>query len=454
MAELVSYLKEYEKRLKRRATVAIYGFGTTGRAVYEKIKDSFQVTVRDSATELTDAPACRLLLGKDAENEIFEDIVIISPSIRRDSEQLLRADKRGVLLTSDTEIFFEDNKIPAFTVTGSDGKSTTATLTNMLTSSIYTTTLCGNIGIPFCTVDQNKVDAVVAELSSFSLTYLKPRSVRAGITNITPNHLNWHRDYGEYKTAKLALFDNAREVVLPFDKSIIDTYSGDIFALFSTRDTYIDMKAARRAEIYYSLEDGWILLNGKRLIALCDIARREEHNLKNLMCALGLSCGYTTCDAIREVAGSFTGISHRAEIIATLEGKTYIDSSIDTTPSRASVTLGSLEGRINIILGGRGKGLSIEPLLPLLRERCEYVAIYGEIREEYYKILCNAGIDAKRISVCEKFDAAFDFVYENRESADIILLCPACTSYGEFRNYCERGDKFRQLVENITKQRK
>ena len=453
MAELISYLKEYESRLGRNATVSIYGYGTTGRAIYEKIKDRFSVTIRDRAEEITDAPPCRLMLGRDAEGEIFEDALLISPSIRRDSEQLMRARARGVLLTSDTEVFFDGNKIPAFTVTGSDGKSTTATLTHRLISGLYSATLCGNIGTPFCTADQGNTDAIVAELSSFSLTYLKPHSVRAAITNIEPNHLNWHKNFEEYRAAKLAILENAREAVLPFDRNIIDTYQGDIFALFSTRDTYLDMKAARRAEIYYSIDGEWILLNGKRFISICDIVRKEEYNLKNLMCALALSCGYTTDGTVREVARSFTGISHRAEVVATVDGKRYIDSSIDTTPSRVKATLENIKGRVNIILGGRSKGLSIEPMLELLSERCEYIAIYGEVGEEYYRILKEKGFSPKRLAMCCRFDDAFSFVYDNRECADVILLCPACTSYGEFHDYRERGERFKKLVENITKQR-
>ena len=149
MAELISYLKECEKSLEKRLTVSIFGFGTTGRAVYEKIKDAFSVTVRDSAVTLDNSPNCPLFLGKAWEDEIFEDVLIISPSIRRDRESLLSAQARGALLCSDTEIFFKNNKIPTFAVTGSDGKSTTATLTDMLLSGLHSTALCGNIGTPF-----------------------------------------------------------------------------------------------------------------------------------------------------------------------------------------------------------------------------------------------------------------------------------------------------------------
>ena len=418
MAEIISYLKEYEKRLGRRAVVSIYGYGTTGKAIYEKIRGQFDLTVRDNAASISDAPNCPVLLGNKALSEIFEDVVIISPSIRRESAQLSRARERGVLLTSDTEIFFENNKIPTLAISGSDGKSTTATLTGELLSGAHRTVVCGNIGTPFCTVDQGRVDAVVAELSSFNLTYTAPRSIRAAITNIEPNHLNWHKDYNEYRTAKLRLVKNTRDAVLPFDRSIIDEFSDGVFAVFSTRSSYEDMKMACHAEVYYSLLDGWILYNGKRFIPINEVARREEYNLKNLMCAMGLCVGYVSEDRIREVVRSFTGIRHRAELVASIDGKAYVDSSIDTTPSRVISTLSNLTGRVNIILGGRGKRLSIAPLIPLLSERCLYIAVYGEVGDEYYDALAASGISRDRLQKCESFDEAFSYVHEHRGGAD------------------------------------
>ncbi len=453
MAELLSYLKECGKRLSRQPIVSIYGYGITGKAVYEKIKDNYTVTVRDNAKSLNEAPTCRLFLGENADHEIFEDIVFLSPSIRRDTPALLKAQARGILLTSDAEVFFENNKTPAFTVTGSDGKSTTATLTSMLLSYLHKTELCGNIGTPFCSVKQDNADAVVAELSSFNLMYLTPHSVRAGITNIVPNHLNWHKSYEEYRDTKLKVMQNARDAVFPFDTDIIDTYPGDIFALYSVEDSYEKMRNKRHAVLYFSLNDDVILLNGKPIISVSNLARREWYNMKNFMCALALTFGYTNDDAIREVAREFTGIRHRAEVIATIDGKRYIDSSIDSTPSRLAATLSELNGKINLILGGRGKGLSINPILPLLLQRVEYIAVYGDVSDEYYEILLRGGFNSSRLLKCDKFNTAFDFVYDNRAVADIILLSPACTSYGEFSDYRERGERFSQLVENITKQR-
>lgn len=156
----------------------------------------------------------KILDGERAFLDIREDVLFLSPSVRRDRRELSDAVARGVVFSSDAELFFENARAPIYAVTGSDGKSTTATLAEKLLLKNRNALLVGNIGQPMFSSLSRNADCYVAELSSFMLSYITPKVRRAAITNITPNHLDWHSSFEEYKSVKLGIFREAEEKIL------------------------------------------------------------------------------------------------------------------------------------------------------------------------------------------------------------------------------------------------
>lgn len=384
----------------------------------------------------------RIFEGKEAYKNIDEDILFFSPSVRRERQELYEARERGVRFSSDAELFFEENTRPVFAVTGSDGKSTTATLINlMLNEAGRISRLIGNIGEPMISELHSDAECFVTELSSFMLQYLSPRVERGCITNITPNHLDWHKSYDEYKKTKISLLKSSEKFVVSEENAHIR----GAFGIISDGSSYGELKRKYPAEVYITSEDGYILKNGERLIALSDVRRRERHNIRNLMMAIAMTDGYVGRADILAVTKSFGGLSHRCEVVLQGGGVDYIDSSIDSTPARTAQTLRSLDREVIIILGGRGKGLDFCELVPALKKYARRALIVGENAEEIYRAIGGA----VRCEVMSDFEDAVRRGALLAKDVGALLLSPASTSFDKFKNYAERGDKFKEILLKI-----
>ena len=392
----------------------------------------------------------RILSGKNAFSDISEDILFLSPSVRRERKEFTEAALRGVLLSSDAELFFLGvGKREVFAVSGSDGKSTTSTLLAKLLEGDNKVGLIGNVGVPMLESLSSECDIFVAELSSFMLRYINPRVRRAAITNITPNHLNWHASFEEYRDTKLSLLKNAEEAVLSVDDKILREYClcNDVFAITSAKESYAKLKNAFKSKLYITFEADYICKNGEPLISINDIRRKEEYNLKNLMCAVALADGYYSLNHLLKVAREFSGLPHRAQTVLEHNGVEYIDSSIDTSPDRANRTILSLKKQVILILGGRGKGADYKALSSAVSLYAKRVIIYGEDREKIYSALSQYAA----CEVCEAFEPAVTRACELAEPTDTVLLSPAATSYDAFRSFEERAEKFKEIIKNYYK---
>ncbi len=431
--------------LKGGCRVGFFGLGSSNAALLDCLPlEKCRITIRcDRAIDLSKIPTGlrveRILSGKESCLDIDEDIIFFSPSVRRDRAELVRARERGVIFSSDAELFFEENKAPAIAVTGSDGKSTTATLIDLLlTAGGKKSTLIGNIGEAMTQNLGNGSDFFVCELSSFMLTYLTPKVKAACITNITPNHLDWHKDYKEYRETKLSIAKNAERLIISDENTdIIGAYG-----IISAERSLKELKSLYKAELYMTIEDGYICRSGERLIEISGVERKERHNLKNLMMAIAMTDGLVGQTEICEVARNFGGLRHRCEVVLSRGGVDYIDSSIDSTPARTAQTLLSLDRSVVIILGGRGKGLEYRELIPTLKKYAKKIVITGENAEEIYSAV-KGELDAEMIC---GFEEAVIYGRECAESVGALLLSPASTSYDRFKNYAERGEVFKQIL--------
>ncbi len=443
------FLKARAQRQGKRLKVGLFGLGRTNLALAKRLKPLVQsITVRSDSTPdsslLSQINPERVLIKERSLADIDEDVLLLSPSVRRDKAELLLA--RGTLLFSDCELFFSyrDTSTPLFAVSGSDGKSTVTYLSSLMLkhSGIKSEAVC-NFGLPFCEMGEC---TPVAELSSFNLQYLDGECDRATVTTITPNHLDWHSSFEEYRNCKLKLINMSREFVYNLDCPVIRNVLSkekEVYAIISQKYDYQELRKVSRANLYYTLENGFIKRNGEKFISACDLKRSEAHNVINFMNAAALTDGYADREAILGVGRSFEGLAHRCQSLGVIQGVEYIDSSIDTSPDRTARTLSSLDRRVIIILGGRGKGLPFDALFPMLKKYVSFAALYGALGKELVAACNTLGIN---FTYTNDFTSAVKNAISTANTGDTVLLSPAGTAYDQFKNYEHRADAFRLLL--------
>ena len=452
------FIERFKTERGYSPSVGFVGLGISNLALMRDIP-YHRITVRDR--RLLDRAAIakfaspRILEGDGYLSEIDEDILVLSPSVRRDTPEIREAAKRGTLLTSDAELYFLDSAGEDYLVTGSDGKSTTATLAALLLSEAHPgTEPIGNIGHPF---SESWRHPAAVELSSFQLSYLTPPSRAAIITTVTPNHLNWHTSLDEYIGAKLNIARSTDRLVLSPDTELeaglIPILKPSV--IYSLDHTLERLKSRYPyTDEFITLEGGEIQRNGVRLLALRDILRAERHSIHNLMGAIALTWGKFSSSHLLSCARGFRGLEHRMEAFATYRGAEFINSSIDTTPARTRATLEALSRRVKIILGGGAKGLSILPIAPTLSRFATKIALYGEAGEKYFSELNGRPeIDGIEMRLSRAFDEALLYIIDGLRAGDTVILSPAATGYGEFRDFAERGRYFKEYIKKLCRDR-
>ncbi len=450
--------KLFEKLCKAE-TVGLLGLGVSNLGVLDFIREMGKsLVIRSEKPLLTeDIPAwargARVLQGKRALEDIREDVLFLSPSVKRERAELAAAARAGTLLTSDAEMFFELAVGRVLAVTGSDGKSTTCAIAHrLMRSADAKARLSGNCGASMLGAlkDDSPRTGHIVELSSFMLEYMRPRVGRSLITGISENHLDWHGSYENYIMAKTNILESAEECALWYD----DEISRGLSAVYKPRilisEVYSARELARLCDTAITLENGAICEAGAPILRISDIKRCEPHNIKNFMSAIALCQGAYDTQALADIARGFSGVSHRCESLGVIGGVEYIDSSIDSTPERTRRTLEGLGKRVVLILGGRGKGLSYSPLCEPVRKYCEAAVICGENAEEISS--CLDGDTELRTNVrilrADSFESAVRLAGELAGGCGRVLLSPASTSYNEFKNFEERAKVFKKIISN------
>lgn len=411
--------------------------------------------------------------GEDYLNDIPSekyDIIFKSPIIRPDVPSLVKAVEQGALLTSEMELFFELCPCKTYGITGSDGKTTTTTLTYKLLSAHYKGTetkvwLGGNIGRPLIDIlpEIKAEDVAVLELSSFQLMTMKKSPDVSVITNITPNHLDVHKDYNEYIEAKKNILENqgANGVVVLNDKNEITAgiaaeciSKGKRVRMFSAYKSVIS-EFTKGAEGYGFLNEGNLkYVSSLNNIIKYSIARSELKvpgifNGENLLTAIAACADTITQADVEAVATEFTGVSHRCELVRELDGVKYYNSSIDSSPNRTIQTLSVFDGNVVMIAGGKDKNIPYDDIGPVICEKVKTLILIGPTAEKIEAAVkaCNK-FDEKILKILHpnNYKEAVKYACENAKSGDCVLLSPASTSFDLFRNFEERGNTFKELV--------
>ena len=428
-------------------SLGFIGYGRSNKGVYDYVKRKYpdiKTVIREKvAPDSTFPSKAQIYWGNSQFDDIHEDLLFVSPGIRHD-----KFDPCGAVISSDAEFFLENTKCDVFAITASSGKSTsTALVAELLKNSYENVFSIGNIGEAMTPhLDDASNTAYAAELSSFQLMSHAPKSKAALLGNISPNHLDWHLSYGEYIDAKENVLKNAERRVISPDtepcEALLKKHGAD--AVFSSFMTAKLLKKYN-AELYIYIEDGKIFANERPIIKISQILRREEYNLKNLMGAMALTWGFWNKDTLLKTAGSFSGLRHRCELIADIDSVKFYDSSIDSSPERTLSTLSSFSGYAVIILGGRTKVGNYEILKDVISKKAYATVITGENTDEIY----SAVKGGKNLYKEPDFKAAVLLGAELAKECGALLLSPASTSFDKFKNFEERGERFKEIVSDL-----
>ena len=452
---------------KGRRSVALLGCGVSNTPLVRFfLSRGISVTLRDTApfAALPDEIRCikckdlTVKTGDEWLSDLCEPLILRSPGMRPERfPALIEAKLRGSTVTTELGLFLAVSPIRVFGVTGSDGKSTTASLTAaILRESGHRVFLGGNIGAPLLPRldEMKKGDLAVAEISSFQLYDTLSPPTAAALTGITENHLDWHADFSEYVSAKRNILMPRGYRVLPADTPLPDGFrKSGVTAYFSTEQSKKDLLSRYGDAPLAYIDRGEICLfeNGKeaRLFPVSDFALPADYDRKNLLAAILLSRPYSTEDGIRRAAKSAKALPHRMEKVAVIRGVSYYDSSIDSSPARTAASLSALPFSPVVIMGGKNKGLSYELLPALLAKRARAVILTGENAPALENALRESPAFQKSgVSVFREDDmrAAVRRASMLAKAGDAVVLSPAAASFDRYKNFESRGEDFKKAV--------
>ena len=386
------------------------------------------------------------------------DIIFRSPSAMPFIPEIEEEIKRGAIVTSEIEMVLKLSPSKIIGVTGSDGKTTTTSLIyHIMKKGGYHCFLGGNIGTPLFTEIKNMrpEDVVVLELSSFQLMDMDISPMVSVITNVTPNHLNVHRSYEEYIDAKKNIFKSQNEkgiVVLNYDNDITRNFAKEVKGktiFFSSREKldngYI---YDREDEMIKYCEDGV----RRHIISKKDILLRGIHNYENICAALAATSSFVDFDLQIKAIKEFSGVEHRLEFVREINGAKWYNDSIGTSPTRTIAGLYAYDENIVLIAGGYDKHLDYEPIGKPIVEKVGALILLGatapKIEEATRKALNQEG-KVMPIYVCDTLEQAVNLARDKSKMGDVVLFSPASASFDLFKNFMERGEKFKELVNQL-----
>jgi UDP-N-acetylmuramoylalanine--D-glutamate ligase len=367
---------------------------------------------------------------------------------------------RGIPLSNDSQIFMEVVPCKTIGITGSAGKTTTTTLVGNMAKNAYgdKAYVGGNIGDPLINyVDDMKADEVaILELSSFQLDQMTVSPNVAAILNITPNHLDRHGTMEAYIAAKARIleFQSKSDVaILGHDDegawSLRNKVRGKLYT-FSLNELDEGLDGAYQHDGLLNLRDGIAYLP---LILREKIQLRGDHNVQNVLAAfaIGHAAGFPL-DAMLEAAEDFRGVPHRLELVRELNGVRWYNNSMATAPERTIAVIHAFDEPIVLMLGGRDKNLPWEELIQLVSERVDHVVLFGEAAEKIQKTVDSLGLEKKRftLSRANGLHEAVLKAAEVAEPGDVVLLSPGGTSFDEFKDFAERGERFGAWVQELS----
>jgi UDP-N-acetylmuramoylalanine--D-glutamate ligase len=380
-----------------------------------------------------------------------QDLIVVSPGVPVDAPPLVQARSLGETVIGEIELAAQFLPGPIVAITGSNGKTTTTTLTGeILTTCDFPTLVGGNIGTPAISLaERAKPETVIVlEISSFQLETIQTfRPKIAVVLNVTPDHLDRHRTFEIYTDAKARIFDNQQ--------------ASDFAVLNADDPSCLAMGARTRAQVFWFsrqkevqqgawVRDGNIVFRdskGQReILQVSEIPLKGAHNLENVLAAVCASVLMGCApDKIRQAVHDFKAVEHRLEFVATVDGVHYYNDSKATNVDATIKALESFPANIHLILGGKDKGSDYTVLNDLIRQRVKRIYTIGAAAAKI-----ESQVKGTEVVHAETLENAIRKAHGAAQSGDIVLLAPACASFDQFKSYEHRGRLFKEIVGGLA----
>ena len=452
--------------------VAFIGAGVSHKRCIEQFVElGAQVTLCDQKKSLDDfgdyAETLRRLKVNLSLGEHYtdgfagQDIIMRTPGYEYYKPALQAALKAGAMVTSEVELFFEFCPCEIVAVTGSDGKTTTTTLiSKMFEAAGRKVFLGGNIGAALLPqlADVTSDAVAVVELSSFQLISMRRSPKVAVVTNVTPNHLDHHKDMKEYIDAKrnILLYQKAgSRAVLGYENEITRAMQSDVKGSFTwfTRFSKVDNGGFLRDDGMLCMAENGVVTP---IINKSEMGLRGEHNIENLLAAICTVWGEAPIEAMQTVAKNFKGVEHRIEPVRTLDGVQWFNDSIASSPTRVIAGLRAFDQKLIIIAGGSDKGISFAPMVKDLLTHVKIIILTGATAQKIEDAIradesfAQSGLKIMR---ADDMKQAVDMAHAEAKAGDIVSLSPACASFDSYPNFEVRGNHYKQLVNALKAKR-
>lgn len=443
----------YNDKLKN-SRIAIIGMGVSNIPLVDYLYDlSCDVTIFNNKEldsnikNKLDNYKFKYFTGESyLDNLVGFDIIFRSPSCLPTKSELVKAKENGSIITSEVMEVLKLTPSLTIGITGSDGKTTTTTLINeILKSNGYNTFLGGNIGTPLFTKikDMKKEDIVILELSSFQLMDMNVSPNIAVVTNIAENHLDIHKDFNEYIDAKKNIFkyqDNNSILVVNADNDIVNKFVSKGETRYFSRSKKTNYFYTDGVDIFYK---------DKKILNKYDIKLRGIHNLENICSALTAIIDLIDLDKSISAIKEFNGVEHRLEFVREIDGVKWYNDSVSSSPTRTIAGLNSYDEDIVLIAGGYDKHLDYTPLAKPILDKVSKLILLGDTKEKIYNAVTNLNKEiGKDIEIykCYSLEEVVNTAKKVSKSGEVVLFSPASASFDMFKNFADRGIKFKDLV--------
>jgi UDP-N-acetylmuramoylalanine--D-glutamate ligase len=386
-----------------------------------------------------------------------QDLIVVSPGVPVDAPPLVQARSLGENVIGEIELAARFLPGPIVAITGSNGKTTTTTITGeILTAAGFPTLVGGNIGTPAISLAERaaKDTVIVLEVSSFQLETIQAFRPKVGVVlNVTPDHLDRHRTFEAYVDAKARLFENQQ----PTDFAVLNADDPTCVSMAKRTKAQV-FEFSRQKEVQHGawVHDGTILFRDKsgqrEIMQVSEIPLKGAHNLENVLAAV-CAAALMNCapEKIRQAVCDFKAVEHRLEFVAKINGVDYYNDSKATNVDATIKALESFPANIHLILGGKDKGSDYTVLNDLLRQRVKRVYTIGAAAAKIEsQIVSSLKTGGPEVVHAETLDNAIRKANAAAQPGDVVLLAPACASFDQFKNYEQRGKVFKEVVDELA----
>ena len=442
----------------------VIGFGRSGKAAAKLLAENNDVTLWDmkpeesfDASELQAyrALGIRCCFGADVDPSGWDE-VILSPGVPCDLPFVEAAKAAGARISGEIELAYENCPGTFFAITGTNGKTTVTTLVGeMVKAAGMDCRVVGNIGNPATEVcrEVSAETVMVTEISSFQLeTVHSFRPHVAAMLNLTPDHLDRHKTFENYASLKVRITENQ----MPGDYFVYNYEDACCAAAAEKTQAFpVPFSAERKLPVGAYTEDGKIMIakENERPTALCRVDELQipgHHNLENALAAAAIACfGGVTYEAVVRTLKSFCGVEHRMEFVRSYRNVRYVNDSKGTNPDSTIKAIEATDTPILLIAGGYEKNSDFHELIDRFDGKVKLLLLLGATAERLRTTAVECGFPASAILMCSDMKDCVQKASLLAKTGDTVLLSPACASWGMYRNFEERGDDFRELVNGL-----